>query len=281
MFAIVALSLLGIFSTSFQSQAAEESLLQVERKGLEYVKSLAEQDNADAQFLMGWKYYWGDGVLANGMQSAEWFQKSSRQNNALAKSMMGILFWNWISEDGTKEELDQVNRLVKESIESLREQAEQGNTYAQCILGELFYLGLHVPKDYVQSAEWYRKAAEQGNAIGSLNMGDLYAEGSGVPKDYTQAAEWYRKAVEQGSVIGNNRMGGLYEEGNGVPQDYAQAAEWYRKTAEQGDVVGNFNMGDLYAEGNGVSQDYAQAAEWYRKAAEQGNTYAQFKLGHM
>ena len=45
---------------------------------------------------------------------------------------------------------------------------------------------------------WYRKSASQGNAIAQHNLGNHYYEGVGVEKDYEKAMKWYRRAAENG-----------------------------------------------------------------------------------
>ncbi len=44
-------------------------------------------------------------------------------------------------------------------------------------------------------------AAEKGDAIAQAKLGDMYYNGEGVQKDYAEAARWYKKAAEQGDVI--------------------------------------------------------------------------------
>ena len=41
-----------------------------------------------------------------------------------------------------------------------------------------------MPQDYAQALAWYRKAVEQGEARAQEDLGDLYYKGRGVPRDY-------------------------------------------------------------------------------------------------
>jgi TPR repeat protein len=38
------------------------------------------------------------------------------------------------------------------------------------------------------------------------NLGDMYYDGHGVPKDYTQALSWYRKAADAGTTLTNDQL---------------------------------------------------------------------------
>ena len=115
----------------------------------------------------------------------------------------------------------------QQELSALERQAANGNAEAQTNLGDLYYDGRGVPKDYDQAALWFRKAAEQGNADAQLSLGYLYLDGEGVPQDATQAAAWSRKAADQGNARAQWLLGGLYLDGQGVPQDYAESYFWY------------------------------------------------------
>ena len=76
--------------------------------------------------------------------------------------------------------------------------AKQGCKLAQCDLGNCYYYGKGVKKDFTQAAYWYQKAAEQGYAEAQFNLGALYFHGRGVTQDYVQAVYWHQKAAEIG-----------------------------------------------------------------------------------
>ncbi|MCN7055389.1 sel1 repeat family protein [Escherichia coli] len=69
-------------------------------------------------------------------------------------------------------------------------------------------------------------------------MGDAYFEGDGVTRDYVMAREWYSKAAEQGNVCSCNQLGYMYSRGLGVERNDAISAQWYRKSATSGDELG-------------------------------------------
>lgn len=54
-------------------------------------QSLAEQGNADAQFLLGNAYYNGNGVPQDYNQAISWWQKSAAQGNASAQKALDQL----------------------------------------------------------------------------------------------------------------------------------------------------------------------------------------------
>ncbi len=64
--------------------------------------------------------------------------------------------------DPSKEESAQHSDLL--DIESLQQQAAQGNAQAQDELASCYETGKGVPQSYEKAAEWYQKAAEQSYA---------------------------------------------------------------------------------------------------------------------
>ena len=128
-------------------------------------------------------------------------------------------------------------RLTKNytlAVASYREAAEQGNAYAQNLLGDLYQSGLGVTTDYLQAAQWYRKAADQGDALAQFNLAVLYQMGWGLSMDYVQAAQWYRKAADQELPRAQYSLSVMYHNGWGVSRNQAQAQSWLQRATANG-----------------------------------------------
>ena len=85
-----------------------------------------------------------------------------------------------------------------------------------------------------QTITAYKIAAKIGDASAQYSLGNAYYFGEGVLKDYTQAVYWFQKAAEQGFPDAQFNLGVVYYHRNGVSQDDNQAVYWFRKAAEQG-----------------------------------------------
>lgn len=55
--------------------------------------------------------------------------------------------------------------IANESVESVKQRADQGVAEAQHNLGVMYFNGDGVRQDYAEALKWYRKAAEQGYAL--------------------------------------------------------------------------------------------------------------------
>jgi TPR repeat protein len=96
------------------------------------------------------------------------------------------------------------------SVDSLKEEAAQGYSWAQAALGFMYSQGHGVPQDYAAALKWYRLAATHGNATAQYNLGVLYFKGQGVAPDYAEALKWYRLAAAQGDGDAQFNLGAIY-----------------------------------------------------------------------
>lgn len=147
----------------------------------------AAQGNAEAQFKLGVRYHYGEGVSQNYSESLKWFQKAADQNYAPAQSEMGYMHEQG---HGTAVNYD-------EALKWYRKAAEQGLAMGQNNLGAMYDMGRGLPQNPAEAAKWFRKAAEQNLAIAQRNLGRFYADGRGVAQDYVEAYKWLRLASQR------------------------------------------------------------------------------------
>lgn len=58
------------------------------------IEKLFEQNNADAQYKLGIRYYTGDGVEKNHSEAIKWCKKAAEQGNAEAQYNLGVCYEN-------------------------------------------------------------------------------------------------------------------------------------------------------------------------------------------
>jgi TPR repeat protein len=107
--------------------------------------------------------------------------------------------------------------------------------------------------------------------IGTLEdiIGDAYYYGHWVGRDYAAAARWYRRAAASGNALAQSTLGDMYYYGRDVPQDFASAATWWQLAADQGVALAQLNLSVLYANGDGVEQNYVKSHMYANLAAAQ------------
>jgi len=136
-------------------------------------QKVAEQENAYAQFSLGYCYQYGIGVKIDEQKAVELYQKASEQ-----KSTGTLAQYNF----------------------------SHVNTIAQNRLGICYRLGTGIETDYQKAIELFQKVAKQGNAYGQYNLGYAYEHGIGVEKNEQKAIELYEKAADQGFAKAKNKI---------------------------------------------------------------------------
>ncbi len=152
-----------------------------------------------------------------------------------------------------------------------KEAAAAGDPTAQFALGNIYFTGDGVPKDFGEATKWYRQAAEQGIEGAQYKLARMCDTGEGLPRDFHEAAKWYKKSAEQGNSDAQANLGRLYQKGMGVTQDNFEAAKWIRMAAEQGNVACQKQMVSFFLAGDGVPKDDLEALAWMSVAAASGD----------
>ena len=281
-------------------------------EGVKWFRRAAEQGHMDAQHKLGIAYSNGVGIPKDRSEAVKWIRRAADQGNYIsAYSLVRIFkvdvpysfgdhieFARYFAEQGDVESQYGMGNLHNngtidipnasaEAAKWYRRAAVQGHARAQNILGDIYYFGRGVSKDFLEAAKWYRRSAEQGAASSDylvvassqLSLGYMYDKGKGVPQDDVEAVKWYRRAAERGDRDAQNSLGVAYANGKGVSQNKSEAVKWYIRAAEQNDAYAQANLGRAYARGEGVPQNGAEAVKWLLRAAEQGHASAPVALG--
>jgi TPR repeat protein len=174
-----------------------------------------EQGNAKSKFYMGMMYDEGKGVLQDYNEAIKWYRLSAEQGYVKSQYRLGVMYHNgtevpqdykkafkWLLKSAEQMNL-KAQKLIRTNYRQRHKQiAEQGDSYAQRLLGANYYLGLGVTQDYAEAAKWYKKAAEQEDRVAQSILGVMYEKGKGVSKDYVEAYKWFSLSEE----TGNGRM---------------------------------------------------------------------------
>ena len=192
------------------------------------------------------------------------FQNLSDEKYGPATYMLGIM-----CEDSTL-----AIQYFEQSLEPLSEQAEKGDMYAQCCLGE-YIEKFGTGNNHQEAVKWYLKSANQGFAVAMALLADCYYNGNGIEKDEAKAIEWREKAAQTDDEIEIFQTGICYSQGQmGFPVDTTKAISYYTKAAEKGLSSAKVALGEFY-----TFKDLKKALEYFSDAAMQKDAGALFNLG--
>ena len=155
--------------------------------------AVAEQGDADSQYVVGGMLYKGMGVDADRRAGFKWLLQAAEQGKVSPESLsiIGSMY--------LRGELVPLNYL--EAKKWLTLAADQGSMSAQNDLAYLLFNGLGGERDMEKALELYQKAALQGDLMAQANTGLMYATGQGTDRDKARGYAWYSLAASRGSAF--------------------------------------------------------------------------------
>ena len=100
-----------------------------------------------------------------------------------------------------------------ETLDSLRQEAEEGDSRAQFLLSGRYRGGIGTERDMKEGVYWLRKAAESGHAEAQrIYAAGLYF-GEGCPMNEPESLYWFCLAAEGGDPEAPLILARIYKEG--------------------------------------------------------------------
>lgn len=191
--------------------------------------------------------------------------------------------------------------------------SKEGNLNAKRILGQFYYEGRGVDKDYQKAYEIFSECANKGDAASKFFLGNMFEKrcniGFGVlnninaevyyvnawksghwrsamaliriysnTKSFTKVIQIYEELMQKGYPFAYRNMATMYLNGHGVLKSPEKALELYEKAARSKDLYGMAYLGKLL-QSMGDERGNAEGEKWLKKAAENGNGLAMYYLG--
>ena len=138
----------------------------------------ANQRFPRAQYNLGFMYLKGRGIEKDLQRALSLYTLAAPQIER-AKLNCAIIF---LGDSGFP-------RDDAQGLDVLEAMANAGNANAANSLGMAYYYGVPV-HDLTRAAHWFRIAAEAGLTIAQSNLGQLYYNGQGVTRDYVEARRY-------------------------------------------------------------------------------------------
>lgn len=164
-------------------------------------------------YLKGRKAY-ADGNFA---AAKDFFKELVRTDRAEGELWQGIVMADTRNPQAN---LNKGIKMIKKSAET--------NTVAKYIYAGYCENGTGMSRDHAKALELYTAAANAGYGPAQCTLGDLYFEGRGVERNFETAVRWYNAARQSGQLTAEaaSRLAECYLEGLGsLPVDPDAAAK--------------------------------------------------------
>ena len=167
------------------------------------------------------------------------------------------------------------------AAEQLEQLAEDGDAYAQYIIGTAYRDGGLLIPDTVKAQKLLERAAKQEIDAAQYALGKLYLSDDADVHDSAKGIYWLKRSADNGNDFAAYRLGKEYLSGKNVSKDTSTAAEYLRQAADNGSAYAQYLLGKLTLMGEGVPKDMDAAYEWFAAARDNGHAYAEFFLKRM
>ena len=168
-----------------------------------------------------------------------------------------------------------------EAAEQLEQLAEDGDTYAQYIIGTAYRDGGLLIPDMVKAQKFLECAAKQEIDAAQYTLGKLYLSDDVDVHDPAKGIYWLKRSADNGNDYAAYRLGKEYLRGENTVKDAETAVSDLRQAADNGNGYAQYLLGKLTLMGEGVPKDMDAAYEWFAAARDSGHAYAEFFMERM
>ncbi len=157
---------------------------------------------------------------------------------------------------------------MRKAAEWYEAAAERGDTYLQCQLGHMHYLGLCGQDNRELAARWFAKAAEQGDIPAKHMLGLLLLRGEAGEQDINGGLTLLKEAALAGHLDSQLELAIEFRLGRYVPENKAEALRWFAEAADLLDPQAELALAEMYSRGEGVEIDLSKAQLYLERARE-------------
>jgi TPR repeat protein len=204
------------------------------QQAFELIEVLAEQGDADAQFLVGRMLELGEGVDQDIQRGISSYQKAVNQQHSCAMNNLAVRY-----KTG-----DHVPKDHSLAFQLTQKAALSQHPVTLTSLGEIFDFGQGTPVNKEMALNYYKQALENGSASALFLIGRLYIERGKTPQEKLQGLIWlfvFELWQKDNSIK-------LRSKGSSSSQEFKQYIDKMREQSSPASV----------------SQAYEQAKEWYQ-----------------
>ena len=168
-----------------------------------------------------------------------------------------------------------------EAAEQLEQLAEDGDAYAQYIIGTAYRDGGLLIPDMVKAQKLLERAAEQDLDVAQYALGKLYLSDDADVHDSAKGIYWLKRSADNGNDFAAYRLGKEYLSGKNTIKDAETAVSYLRQAANNRNAYAQYLLGKLYLMEEGIPKDKEAAQYWFSVAEQNGHEYAGYFLDRM
>jgi uncharacterized protein len=194
------------------------------QQGLDFLRRAAEQNDAEAIYLLATMTAAGAGVEQSSIEAFVQMKRAAELGFADAQFALGTMYF-----EGTGTAQDQAAALAE-----FRRAADGGNKQAMFAAARIM-LSQPDPEMRAEGLRLMNRAIENGHIEATLMLATAYGRGSlGMPKDEAKAEALLKPGAERGDADCQMTLASLYKFGDSFAAQRDEAQVWLQRAADQG-----------------------------------------------
>ena len=166
------------------------------------------------------------------INSIDFHQTLEAAKNGDISAMWNLVNYIAVNQSDAETEGHDVDRLYYDTLCDL---AAENEAAAYIMLGDAVLHGTGCEQNAEEAIRWYEKAAENGHRFGNECIGEMYYFGEYVTRDYKKAYEYYTKDEGRKSFCTLYHLAEMYRQGLYVKKDLAMAYKYYSEIVYDGE----------------------------------------------
>ena len=244
------------------------NLLHDIKNAIHQITLFADQNNPEAQLLLGKIYYEGKYVSRDINKSIHYLTLSANQGNTYAQQKLGDIYY----------EGKCIGRDINKSIHYLTLSANQNNSDAQFILGEIYYEGKYISHDINKSIYYLTLSANQNNSCAQFVLGIIYYENKYLSRDIIKSIHYLTQSAKQNHSKAQFFLSNIYMEDKSV-QNINESIKYLQYSASNNYREAQLILADLLFEGIHLKYEIEKIIHLYKEASCFNDQYAKNNLG--
>ncbi|KAK0252333.1 hypothetical protein B0A54_14133 [Friedmanniomyces endolithicus] len=251
----------NLLTTSTSTAGPQTKLAPPLLRAVKLLLEAAQQDDADAIFLLAEMNFYGNFThpISYPLAFQYYKQLADLDGNSTAQYMLGFVHATGLNPEVP---LDQAKSMLYHTFA-----AEQDNTRSQMTLAYRHHAGIATPRNCDEAVHWYKKVADKAIAY--------YR--SGPPGGHVLSKDSYSLANDVGGVYGEGASvssAGIHARQGGVTSDaYADVEdvlEYLHLQSSKKDLKATFGLARLhYDGGRGMKRDLRLAKQYFMQVARE------------
>ena len=245
----------------------------MKEKNIKELEVLVNQNNSEAMYELGDRYYKGKDVNIDYGKAKFYFEKAESLGNYKGKYAIGRMYY---FGNGLEKNYGKAYNIFNELATKYN---DQNSKY---YLGKMYYLGDGIEQDYEKAYNIFNELAiKYDDKDAKYYLGEMYYLGNGIKQDYGKAYNIFSElATKYDNKFSKSYLGEIYYLGNGIEQDYEKAYNIFSELAtKDDDEYAKYYLGEMYYLGNYVGRDYEKAKDLFEQVNGYLKVNAEYYLG--